>query len=87
MAFFTECLAGRKRGQLRDSGEIDYKQAGGFGKEKWEGRSHNMFTVEMIAPCGLDCSLCSYAQKKVIPCPGCSGPNENNRGEQYGKEG
>ena len=56
-------------------------------KEKWEGRSDNMFTVEMIAPCGLDCSLCSYAQKKVIPCPGCSGPNENNRGEQYGKEG
>ena len=32
MAFFTECLAGRKRGQLRDGGEIDYKQAGGFGK-------------------------------------------------------
>ena len=32
MAFFTECLAGQKRGQLRDSGEIDYKQADGFGK-------------------------------------------------------
>jgi hypothetical protein len=32
MVFFTECFAGRKRGQLRGSGEIDYKQAGGFGK-------------------------------------------------------
>ena len=32
MAYFTECFTGRKSGQLRDSGEIDYKQAGGFGK-------------------------------------------------------
>ena len=39
-------------------------------KEKWEGRSDNMFTVEMIAPCGLDCSLCAYEQRKVNPCPG-----------------
>ena len=35
-----------------------------------------MFTAEMIAPCGLDCSLCAYAQKKVNPCPGCNGPDE-----------
>ena len=40
MVFFTECLTGRKRGQLRDGGEIDYKQAGGFGKmEKTNERS------------------------------------------------
>lgn len=36
-----------------------------------------MFTADMIAPCGLDCSLCSYAQKKTDPCPGCNGPDEN----------
>ena len=46
-----------------------------------------MFTVEMIAPCGLDCSLCAYAQKKGNPCPGSKGPDEYNRGEQHGKEG
>ena len=38
MVFFTECLTGRKRGQLRGSGEIDYKQAGGFGKMEKRGR-------------------------------------------------
>ena len=56
-------------------------------KEKWEGRSDNMITDEMIASCGLDCRLCAYVQKKVDPCPGCIGPDENNRGGQYGKEG
>ncbi|MCR5172999.1 MAG: DUF3795 domain-containing protein [Oscillospiraceae bacterium] len=35
-----------------------------------------MFTADMIAPCGLDCSLCSMAQKKEDPCPGCNGPAE-----------
>ena len=35
-----------------------------------------MFTADMIAPCGLDCSLCSMAQKKDDPCPGCNGPAE-----------
>ena len=35
-----------------------------------------MFTAEMIAPCGLDCSLCAYAQKKTNSCPGCNGPDE-----------
>ena len=34
MAYFTECFTGRKSGQLRDSGEIDYKQAGGLDKKK-----------------------------------------------------
>lgn len=38
MAYFTECFTGRKSGQLRDSGEIDYKQAGGFGKMEKSGR-------------------------------------------------
>ncbi len=36
-----------------------------------------MFTADMIAPCGLDCSLCAMALKKTDPCPGCSGPDEN----------
>lgn len=35
------------------------------------------FTAEMIAPCGLDCSLCSHAQALTDPCPGCNGPDEN----------
>ena len=38
MVFFTECLTGRKRGQLRGGREIDYKQAGGFGKMEKRGR-------------------------------------------------
>lgn len=36
-----------------------------------------MFTAEMIAPCGLDCSLCTRAQQPKDPCPGCMGPDEN----------
>ena len=36
-----------------------------------------MFTADMLAPCGLDCSVCSYAQRKDNPCVGCTGPNEN----------
>lgn len=36
-----------------------------------------MFTEDMIAPCGLDCSICSRAQLADQPCPGCNGPDEN----------
>ena len=36
-----------------------------------------MFTANMIAPCGLDCSICSRALQKENPCPGCNGPDEN----------
>ena len=36
-----------------------------------------MFTADMIAPCGLDCSICFMALKKTDPCPGCNGPDEN----------
>lgn len=36
-----------------------------------------MFTADMIAPCGLDCSLCSKALAKNNPCPGCNGPDDN----------
>lgn len=36
-----------------------------------------MFTADMIAPCGLDCSVCSRALQKDRPCPGCNGPDEN----------
>ena len=31
----------------------------------------------MIAPCGLDCSLCSEALKKENPCAGCMGSDDN----------
>ena len=34
-------------------------------------------TAEMIAPCGLDCSLCKRALAEENPCPGCHGPDEN----------
>ena len=36
-----------------------------------------MFTSEMIAPCGLDCSLCLFAHDKERPCPGCNAESEN----------
>ena len=36
-----------------------------------------MFTASMIAPCGLDCSICKVALRKDRPCPGCNGTNEN----------
>ena len=36
----------------------------------------NLFTAEMIAPCGLDCSLCKRALAGENPCPGCHGPDE-----------
>ena len=36
-----------------------------------------MFTKDWIAPCGLDCSICSQALTEENPCPGCNGPNEN----------
>ena len=34
----------------------------------------SMITAEMIAPCGLDCSLCRHALAEENPCPGCHGP-------------
>ena len=37
----------------------------------------NGITAEMIAPCGLDCSLCKRALAETNPCPGCHGPDEN----------
>lgn len=36
-----------------------------------------MFTERMIAPCGLDCSLCSQAHLAENACAGCMGPDEN----------
>ena len=36
-----------------------------------------MFTVNMIAPCGLDCSICKRALDETGPCAGCRGPNDN----------
>ena len=36
-----------------------------------------LFTAEMIAPCGLDCSLCKYTQRESYPCAGCNGPDDH----------
>lgn len=36
-----------------------------------------MFTEEVIAPCGLDCSLYWKAHDRESPCGGCLGPEEN----------
>lgn len=35
-----------------------------------------MFKENMIAPCGLNCSICSQALRKENPCTGCLGPDE-----------
>ncbi|MBR4131438.1 MAG: DUF3795 domain-containing protein, partial [Oscillospiraceae bacterium] len=35
-----------------------------------------MFTAEMMAPCGLDCSLCLFAHNKEKPCPGCNAESD-----------
>ena len=37
----------------------------------------NRITAEMIAPCGLDCSLCKRALTEENPCLGCHGPDES----------
>ena len=34
-------------------------------------------TAQMIAPCGLDCSICKRALAETDPCPGCLGPDEH----------
>ncbi len=36
-----------------------------------------MFKANMIAPCGLDCNICSQALLKNDPCPGCNGPDNH----------
>ena len=36
-----------------------------------------MFKADMIAPCGLDCNICSQALIADNPCPGCNGPDQN----------
>lgn len=35
-----------------------------------------MINARMIAPCGLNCALCTRHLQKESPCPGCSGPDE-----------
>lgn len=35
-----------------------------------------MICGDMIAPCGLNCALCSQALLKENPCKGCLGPDE-----------
>ena len=36
-----------------------------------------MFKADMIAPCGLDCNICSQALIGNDPCQGCSGPDDH----------
>ena len=36
-----------------------------------------MFIADMIAPCGLDCSICKRALAETGRCAGCRGPNDN----------
>ena len=35
-----------------------------------------MIRAEMIAPCGLNCSLCGLHLRGEQPCQGCNGPDE-----------
>ncbi len=37
--------------------------------------SPDLFSADMIAPCGLDCSICKRALDGEDPCPGCAGPD------------
>ena len=36
-----------------------------------------MFKAEMIAPCGLDCNICSMTLIENHPCQGCNGPDDH----------
>ena len=36
-----------------------------------------MIIADMIAPCGLDCSICKRALAETGRCAGCRGPNDN----------
>ena len=38
-------------------------------------------TVEMIAPCGVDCGACSVHQRAKAPCPGCNSLIEDAKTE------
>lgn len=38
---------------------------------------NNQFKAEMVAPCGLDCNICSQALLDNDPCSGCNGPDDN----------
>lgn len=44
-----------------------------------------MFKKNMIAPCGLNCSICSQALRTENPCTGCLGPNDT-KSEYCAKE-
>ncbi|MBE6753621.1 MAG: GNAT family N-acetyltransferase [Ruminococcaceae bacterium] len=35
------------------------------------------FSLEMLAPCGLNCTLCRSALRKESPCKGCRGPQQH----------
>lgn len=33
----------------------------------------NKITSDLIAPCGMNCALCSAFQREIKQCPGCNG--------------
>jgi hypothetical protein len=39
--------------------------------------SDTLIHAEMIAPCGIDCAICGAHLRKVKPCAGCRGGDEN----------
>lgn len=39
----------------------------------------NMFIEKMIAPCGLDCSICWKSHEGDTPCPGCLAPTTEGK--------
>ena len=43
-------------------------------RSKEEGKT---FKADMIAPCGLDCNICSQVLIENDPCQGCNGPDDH----------
>jgi hypothetical protein len=39
--------------------------------------SDTFIHAEMIAPCGIDCGICSAHLRENKPCPGCRGSDEH----------
>ncbi len=62
--------------RFTDSGDCEIMYYRSTGRDE-RGGLMEMFTPDMIAPCGLDCSICKRALAETGPCAGCRGPNDN----------
>ena len=62
--------------RFTDSGDCEIMYYRSTGRDE-RGGLKEMFTPDMIAPCGLDCSICKRALAETDPCAGCRGPNNN----------